>query len=150
MDKDDEVEHASLLPELQWGVPSVNEVLFALIPNTKIGTHRYVSILSVPWRLPNHGTETNLLFPSHNSSDLGSIHTETISLPGSTAPNSVDWHPSSFNSADPTSSPHRLSENDGIIHGGKCERDKCLDFEDEQWGCRNRTIPISVNLSMGQ
>eukprot|EP00804_Cyclotella_cryptica_P030428 CCRYP_008515-RA/>CCRYP_008515-RA protein AED:0.01 eAED:0.01 QI:1881/1/1/1/1/1/2/276/763 len=78
MDEDDEVERASLLPELYRVLSSVNEVLSFSIPSE--ARHAPDDSLfapstdtaHLPWRLPNHGIETNYFPPSHDSSDAAS------------------------------------------------------------------------------
>lgn len=80
MDEDDDVERASLIPELQRVLSSVNEVLSSALPNERRREPEDTSPFSpssdtahLPWRLPNHGIETNISSPEDDSSDTATF-----------------------------------------------------------------------------
>lgn len=79
MDEDDEVERASLLPELYRVLSSVNEVLSFSIPSDARHSPDDISPFApstdtahLPWRLPNHGIATIFSSPTTDTSNVAS------------------------------------------------------------------------------
>ena len=82
MDEDDELERAALLPELQRVLSSVNNILISAINSESRPSlddcSPNIDSSHLPWRLPNHGIETNMNSPGDDSSDVSNQSMTTI------------------------------------------------------------------------
>mmetsp|Transcript_24367 Transcript_24367/g.49341 ORF Transcript_24367/g.49341 Transcript_24367/m.49341 type:complete len:1210 (-) Transcript_24367:192-3821(-) len=83
MDEDDELERASLLPELQRVITSVNNVLTAAMPTNPRAssdecTSNNIDTSHLPWRLPNHGIEPIINSLGDDSSDVSNQSLATL------------------------------------------------------------------------